>query len=317
MNLSPLHILPLALLLVLSPAGAKGPAIKDYPVDLITKNAYVIHGPLGTPTPENQGFMNNPGFIITNKGIIVVDPGSSIQIGEMLLRAIRKTSDKPVIAVFNTHIHGDHWLGNQAIQAAYPNVPIYGHPNMITLIEDGEGDSWVALMERLTDKQTVGTKVVAPTIAINDGDEFKFGNTSVRIHHYGIAHTTSDVMIEIPEVSITFLGDNVLSQRIPRIDEGTFQGNIEACNRIQETGSKFYVPGHGPTGDVNVPINFCRYLETLYATVKKYYNEGLSDFEMKDKVAAQLTEYSDWSGFDVQLGKHISLAYLQIEEADF
>ena len=317
MNWSLIHVLPLSLLLAISQANAKGPDVKDYPADKVAENTYVIHGPLETPTPENQGFMNNPGFVIASEGIIVVDPGSSVQIGEMLLRVIRKTSDKPIVAVFNTHIHGDHWLGNQAIQAAYPDVPIYGHPNMIALIEEGEGDNWVALLERLTDEQTAGTKVVAPTVAVGNGDEFKFGNTSVRVHHYGIAHTTSDLMMEIPEASITFLGDNALNQRIPRIDDGNVQGNIEACTRIQKTGSKFYVPGHGQTGDVNVPINFCRYLDTLYKSVRQYYDEGLSDFEMKDKVAAQLSEFSSWSGFDDQLGKHISITYLQVEEAEF
>jgi hypothetical protein len=43
----------------------------------------------------------------------------------------------------------------------------------------------------------------------------------------------------------------------------------------------------------------------------------MSDFEMKPQVAEALKDYADWSGFDEQIGKHISLAYLQIEEAEF
>jgi len=54
----------------------KGPAIKDYPVNQVAENVYVIHGPLGTPNPQNQGFMNNPGFVVTNDGIVVIDRGS-------------------------------------------------------------------------------------------------------------------------------------------------------------------------------------------------------------------------------------------------
>jgi len=312
-----LRTLLLPLLLISFPADARGPDVRDYPADKVSDTIYVIHGPLETPNPKNQGFMNNPAFVITSKGIVIIDPGSSIQIGEMVLRVIRKTSDQPVIAVFNTHIHGDHWLGNQAIQAAYPDVPIYGHPNMIELIEQGEGENWVSLLERLTENQTAGTEVVAPNMAVGNGDNFEFGDTSVRIHHYGTAHTTSDLMIEMPELSVTFLGDNVLNDRIPRIDDGNIQGNIEACTRIQETQSKIYVPGHGLTGNDNVPKAFCRYLDTLYTAVKQYYDEGLSDFEMKDQVAEKLGEFSSWSGFDEQLGKHISLAYLQIEEAEF
>ncbi|VAW75371.1 MBL-fold metallo-hydrolase superfamily [hydrothermal vent metagenome] len=295
----------------------KAPAIKDFPVDKVTDNVYVIHGPLGMPSPENQGFMNNPAFVITREGIVVIDPGSSVQIGEMLLRVIATVSDKPVIAVFNTHIHGDHWLANQALRAAYPDVPIYGHEKMIALIEAGAGQSWVDLLERMTEGQTVGTSVTGPNKVVDNGDVFEFGGMTFKIHHYGKAHTTSDIMIEISERSVVFLGDNVLNQRIPRMDDGDFRGNIKACTKILETDSKVYVPGHGPTGDASVPKATRDYLQTLYATVEKYFEEGLSDYEMKKHVAKALSAYANWSGFEEQLGKHISLAYLQVEEAAF
>ena len=295
----------------------KGPAIKDYPAEQVADNVYVIHGPQGLPDPENQGFMNNPAFIITPAGIVVIDPGSSVQTGEMLLRQVAKISNKPVIAVFNTHIHGDHWLGNHAIRAAYPDAPIYGHPNMIALIEAGEGQGWVDRLEQMTEGKTAGTVATSPDKSIENGDTFKYGSTTFRVHHYGKAHTTSDIMIEIPERSIAFLGDNALNDRIPRIDDGDIQGNIEACTRIMATGSSTYVPGHGLSGDAGVPEAFRRYLEILYTTVKKLYDEGLSDFEMKDQVTDALSAYTHWSGFDEQLGKHISLAYLQIEAAEF
>lgn len=317
MNLS---LSTLALMVFLFPPlslAARGPDIKDYPADQVARNVYVIHGPLGTPNTKNKGFMNNPAFVITDDGIVVIDPGSSVQVGEMLLRVIAKVSNKPLRAVFNTHIHGDHWLGNQAIRAAYPNVPIYGHPKMIALIEAGAGQHWVDLMDRLTKGKTAGTTVTAPNKPVNNGDVFTFGDVTFKIHHYGKAHTTSDIMIEIPERSITFLGDIALNGRLPRIDDGDIQGNIRACTLILETGSKTYVPGHGQTGDARVAKNFRRYLQTLYTSVKKYYDKGMSDFEMKKQVASALGAYADWSGFDQQLGRHISLAYLQIEQAEF
>lgn len=295
----------------------KAPVIKDYPVDKVTENVYVIHGPLGMPSPENHGFMNNPAFVITGDGIVVIDPGSSVQIGEMLLRVIAAVSDKPIIAIFNTHIHGDHWLANQALRAVYPGVPIYGHAKMIALIDAGAGQSWVELLERMTKGKTVGTGVTGPNHSVDNGDAFTFGGMTFKIHHYGKAHTTSDIMIEIPELSVAFLGDNVLNQRIPRMDDGDFRGNITACTKILETDSKVYVPGHGPTGGASVPKATRDYLQTLYTTVEKYFEEGLSDHEMKKSVAKALSAYADWSGFEEQLGKHISLAYLQIEEAAF
>lgn len=310
-------LLWLLLLLPLAAAAERGPALPDYPVERVADGVYVIHGPLELPNPRNQGFMNNPGFVVTSRGVVVIDPGSSVQTGEMVLRAIRRHSDRPVIAVFNTHIHGDHWLGNQAIREAYPEAVIHGHPNMLALIEAGEGQAWVERIERMSDGKSRGTRVVAPGHAVDAGDTLRYGDHSFRIHHYGKAHTTSDIMVEVVEASTLFLGDNVLNRRIPRLDDADVQGNIEACTRILATGARVHVPGHGPTGGPEVTRHFRTYLQTLYDTVKRFYDEGLSDFEMKPQVAAALQDYADWPGFDEQLGKHISITWLQVEAAEF
>ena len=124
-----------------------GEQVRDYPLTKIAPHTYVIHGPLGYPSAENQGFMNNPGFVITSDGVVVIDPGSSLQAGRMLLKQIRTVTKKPVTHVFNTHIHGDHWLGNQAIKEAYPKARLIGHPEMIKKTNEGEGEQWVKLME--------------------------------------------------------------------------------------------------------------------------------------------------------------------------
>lgn len=298
-------------------AAANDLTVPDYPVQKVTENVYMIEGPLGMPSPDNRGFMNNPAFIVGNNGIVVIDPGSSIQVGEMTLRAVRSISDKPVIAVFNTHIHGDHWLGNQAIADAYPSVKIYGHPRMFELIDAGEGQVWVELMSSLTAGATNGTTVVGPNSKTGQGDEHVIDGLTFRIYHFGPAHTDSDIMIEAVDSKTVFLGDNVTYNRIPRMNDGSFTGNIESVTKVIEHGAEHYVPGHGPAGDVEVPTAYRDYLATLYAKVKELYDEGLSDFEMKDQVNAALTPYHDWSGYEEELGKHISLAYLQIEQADF
>jgi glyoxylase-like metal-dependent hydrolase (beta-lactamase superfamily II) len=163
------QVFALILWFPVSTLAKTGPEVPDYPADQVAENIYVIHGPLETPNPKNQGFMNNPGFVVTSKGIVILDPGSSVQTGEMVLRAVRKCSDKPVAAVFNSHIHGDHWLGNQAVRAAHPEAPIYGHPNMIELINAGEGQNRVELMGRVTEGKTRGTEVVSPSKPVNHG----------------------------------------------------------------------------------------------------------------------------------------------------
>ena len=287
--------------------------VRDYPLSKIASHTYVIHGPLGYPSVENQGFMNNPGFVITRDSVVVIDPGSSLQTGQLLLKKIRTVTKLPVSHVFNTHIHGDHWLGNQAIITAFPKAVLFAHPETIKKINEGEGENWVALMDKSTNGFTRGTKAVAATVAAKDGDEFRIGGMTFRIYAPANAHSHTDIMIEAVEESVVFTGDNILNQTIARMVDGTFKGSIAACDIIASVKAKHYVPGHGPTGDVSIVTNYRNYLATLYEDVKIQYAQGKSDFEMKDNIVAKLKPYQAWSRFNDEVGKHINLAVLEIE----
>ena len=126
------------------------PTVGNFQFEAITDEVYVMHDPNEEPSAANMGFMNNPGLIVSKKGAIVIDPGSSYLVGKQVLAEIRKITEKPVLAVFNTHIHGDHWLANHAISEAYPRSTIYAHPNMKKQAAD-QGLNWLDLMARLTE----------------------------------------------------------------------------------------------------------------------------------------------------------------------
>src|SRR3569832_1238884 len=96
--------------------------VRPYPPHQVAAGTYVIHGPQGVPSAAIQSFMNNPAWGVTNEGVVVIDPGSSVQVGRKVVEQIRKTTDKPVTHVFAARVHGDHWLGNQAILEAWPKA---------------------------------------------------------------------------------------------------------------------------------------------------------------------------------------------------
>lgn len=304
--IAPLFLLPMY-------ASAVENPVRDYPADRIAAHTYVIHGPLGEPSVANQGFMNNPGFVVTRTGVVVIDPGSSVAAGRMVLRQIRNVTRKPVTHVLDTHVHGDHWLGNQAISEAYPQARLMAHPDMIRKASDGEAALWVGLMDRLTQGYTKGTRAVIPTVPVSENQHFTTGGITFRILALANAHSKTDIMIEVVQDAVVFTGDNVLNQRIARLDDGTFKGSIAACDRAIAVKARHYVPGHGKTANAKMVQAYRDYMATLMAEVQRQYDAGKSDFEMKDAVAAELGAYRDWSGFNEQLGKHISLAVLEIE----
>ncbi len=312
-----LHFRVAAMLLgILAGSASAGDIVRDYPVDRIAAHTYVIHGPREIASVANQGFMNNPAFVVTAEGVVVIDPGSSLQSGRMVMKQLRTVTGKPVTHVLNTHVHGDHWLGNQAVREAFPGAVLMAHPEMIKRVR-GVAEEWVSLMHRLSGGFTEGTRAVMPTVAIGHGEELRTGGVTFRIHAPPDAHSHTDIMIQVVEDSVVFGGDNFLYQRLPRLDDATIKGNIEACRVAAGLDAKHYVPGHGPTGGVEIVKAYETYLATLYAEVKKHYDAGKSDYEMKDAVLAKLKPWDGWTHFNDVVGKHISLAFLEVEQAGF
>jgi glyoxylase-like metal-dependent hydrolase (beta-lactamase superfamily II) len=321
--MNPIKLIAFVVLFVPYAAVAHNPivpkSIADYPVDQVARNIYVIHGPLDMPNPSNRGFANNPGFIVTAHGVIVIDPGSSVQIGKEVLKKIRAISTHPVIAVLNTHVHGDHWLGNYAIRLAYPKVPIYAHAKMIERVAAGEGETWIKVFMKMTGGAVKGTRVVGPNIGLRDNETLNLDGTILRIHHTGKAHTDHDIMIEVVERQSIFLGDIVTAHHVPSSEvpqDAYFKGQINAIQSILTLPLSTYIPGHGRSGGREVPLESLHFLEQLYAAVSKYHKQGLSDFEMKGPVMQDLAEYRDWQNFD-DLGKVISFVNLEIEADSF
>ncbi len=289
-----------------------------YPSQKIAPRTWVVHGPTETPSEKNAGFMNNPGFIVTSNGVVIIDPGSSYNAGKSLLERIRKVTDKPVTHVFASHVHGDHWLGNHAIIEAFPDVQLMAHPEMIREAKAGAAEQWITMLEKLTNNATRGTKAVIPTIALKDGQEIRTGGITFRVILSEHAHTKTDAMILVVEEKVLFTGDNVTYKRIARMDDGSFTGNIEIIERALKLPVTTVVPGHGPSGEKKKTLNaFLTYLKTVYENVAAMVDEGLEDFEMKKAIAPKLKNYANWPGFDKELGKHISLAKLEAEAKMF
>jgi len=284
------------------------------PLEQLTEHVFVVHGPVQAPNPENGGFMNNPGFVITGDGVVVVDPGSSVQIGAAVLKKVAEVTDKPVVAVFNTHVHGDHWLGNQAIKEAYPNAIIYAHERMLERVAKSEGERWIGILNDLTNGAIAGTVVTAPDVGLAGGESLEFGDTAIRVHFKGKAHSDNDLLIEIGRERTMFMGDVGMVTRITsQHEDGDVRGHIETLRFILETDNEVFVPGHGKSGGKEVPRLALSFHQTLYDSVRRHYEDGLTDFEMKDKVIEDMADFEDWDNFD-DIGRAISHAYLRVEQ---
>jgi glyoxylase-like metal-dependent hydrolase (beta-lactamase superfamily II) len=298
----------------------RGPAVKDHPLRQVSKHVWMIFSPDGFPTPENQGMMCNITFVDTAKGLVVVDSGASVQIGEMAIRQARKQFRKPVIAIINTHYHGDHWLGNHAYVDAFgKDLPLYSHPGTIQAIQGVQGNMWRTLMEQWTNQATIGTRVVPPNRPLENGTDLKFGNVTLRAHHFGTVHTPFDLCIEVLEDKLMLVGDVAMDRRIANMDDGSYLGTLKAYDALEKTGSTIWLPGHGmPSASV---LQWNRELfEGIYRPCEQAIKDGLGLEEAKAQVLKDprvASRARDTKGFETNIGKYVSLAYLEAEAAGF
>jgi len=299
----------------------KGPRVKDHPAKQLSKHVWMIYSPDGFPTAENQGMMANITFVITQKGIVILDSGASVQIGEMVIKMIKKISAQPVIAIFNSHYHGDHFLGNQAFVEAYgKNIPIYAHPYTLEQIKGIEGNTWRNLMERWTNQATAGTVVIPPTHAVKHGDVFDYGDIHIKVHHYGVAHTPGDICMEVVEDKVTQVGDIAMDGRIANIDDGSYLGTFKTYKEItQAAGDQLWIPGHG-NPKKTLLNEYGEFLAGIYESCVQAVKEGKDPSQAKAMVLKdpRVIKYAkNTKGFETNIGKYTSLAYLEAEKEAF
>ncbi|WP_396271050.1 MBL fold metallo-hydrolase [Ideonella sp.] len=299
----------------------RGPAVPDYPLKRLSPRVSMVWTPDGFPTPENRGMMANITFIETSAGVVVVDTGASVQIGEMAIRRLRSFSSKPVVALINTHFHGDHFLGNQAFVDAFGKaLPIYAHPFSRQHIQGAAGNMWRSMMERWTNGASAGTELVVPTHTAVHGQELRFGDTLLRIHHYGVAHTPGDICVEVMPDQVVMVGDVAMNRRIANMDEGSYLGSLKTMTELtRNTQAKLWVPGHGDASPTLL-VEQSELFEGIYRPCEQAVKAGQDEAAAKARVLAdpRVAKHAKHTqGWDGNIGKYISLAYLEAEKEAF
>jgi glyoxylase-like metal-dependent hydrolase (beta-lactamase superfamily II) len=293
---------------------------KVYEFKNIAKNVYVIEGPLEGPNTDNEGFINNPGLIVGKDGLILIDVGGTYQTGKKVLKEVEKISKLPIKAIISTHIHGDHWLANQAILEKYPDVKIYASQTMISRMQEGDGDIWIVIMESATHGASQGTKVTHPTHVIKHKDKITIAGETFIVHApFDKTHSNTDLMIQHPSSGVMFLSDNGFANRLGQFDNTSdMHNNIEALKYVKDLG-EIFVPGHGSVGNYSQSVvPFLNYLQHIKKAGLDAYENDLQAFEIKDKVMQELhQQYGNWSRFEEVIGPHLIKMIAEIEERDF
>lgn len=171
---------------------------------------------------------------IGSDGILLVDTMYG-QMHEKLVAALRDLGDQPVRYVVNTHMHGDHTAGNEAMAAR--GAVVIAHENMRSR------------MARLESPPPAGR---LPVVTYRDRISLRFNGETIDIYNPGQAHTDHDSIVYFRSANVLHVGDIPSSLRYPNIgidDGGTVEGMMAAARQVLEIANRDtkIVPGHlGP-----------------------------------------------------------------------
>lgn len=304
-----LLLLPVLAFSTMTVAGTKIPEPK---VVKINERVYALLGPLGQPSEHNQGYMVNSTVIVGDKGVILVDSGSTDEVGKQIAKAIARITPKPVTHVINTHHHGDHVLGN----VAFKKAEIFSSEQCKALVEK-TGAEWIQIMESMVGRKFPNTKPVlaGTTFKEETSSERSLQGVKVLLWVPRGSHSPGDMMIYLPDDKVLIGGDILVNTVIPNMRDANIRNWVAALAKVQDFDAVTIVPGHGPLMTKPDAAKLQRSIADFYAGVEAGYKKGLTDSEIRGTL--NLDGWKDLKEFEITMGGNINRAYLEAEAANF
>jgi uncharacterized sulfatase len=271
----------------------------------VAQDTYIFEGLKEDFSFKNGGNIVNTGFIVTSAGVLVIDSGVSRRYAEQQRAAIRKVTDKPVIAVYLTHHHPDHFLGNQV----YTDVKIYSLVDTANAIRQ-EGEGFSSNMYRLVGDWMRGTEVTLPTEAVKPGVQ-TIGEHKLQFMALD-GHTGADLAIYDHTTGVLFAGDLVFNHRTATTPHANIDKWLKTLDELKKIPFKVLVAGHGGiTTDTTAIEQTKDYLTWLQDTLKQAAGYGMDMNEIShSEIPAR---FKSLSLVRVELSRSVTHLYPAIE----
>lgn len=274
----------------------------------ISERLYVLLGPIQHANKKNQGYMINSTVIIGDKGVVLVDPGGTDEVGHYVKQQVKKITPKPITHVINTHSHGDHYLGN----IAFPEAIIISSVKCRDLVIQ-TGDIWLRMMENMVGRPFPNTRPVMASVVLPSHSRTPKTLNGVKLEMWVPAgsHTLGDLMIYLPNDKVLIAGDILVNGVVPTMQDGVVKNWIKVLREIQQIDANIYVPGHGALMKRDQVKSLHDAINTFYSGVREGYLAELSESEIRKKL-----DLSGWEKLEraYVIGRNINRAYLEIEQ---
>jgi glyoxylase-like metal-dependent hydrolase (beta-lactamase superfamily II) len=213
----------------------------------VSANIWVIEG--------NGG---NVAVMPTSEGVILVDDKFAQDAPDIVAK-VKTVSEKPIRYVLNTHQHGDHTGGNEAMLAANAEIIISrnARANMVEAKQPG-----------------------LPRITFSDEAQVFLGGREVIARHLGRGHTNGDAVIFFPGERVLHTGDLFVTPGAPFCDTangGSIKEWDATIQKVLQYDFDTVIPGHGPVSKKADLVKWVQTLGAIRSRIKTACAGGAAD----------------------------------------
>ncbi|KAK1536450.1 metallo-beta-lactamase family protein [Colletotrichum costaricense] len=229
-------------------------------------------------------------LIIGSEAALLIDMPLAVPQAEELAAWVVKTTDKPLVAVFTTHFHPDHYLSGSAFLAHFPEAKYYANSQAVALIENEVEDKlkiWSGILgaDAVVEKATVPTPYDF-TFFVLPGNE----NEPIELLSPLVADTIDETLFWIPSIKTLIAGDSVYSHTVhlwlaDLLSPALTSTWLSTLDFIQHLKPAVIIPGHalsvegfGPSVDVEHSRRYVSFFQ------KEIEAKGLDFFTPADIV---------------------------------
>ncbi len=275
----------------------------------VSYNLYAIENPKG----------GNIAFLVTRKGVVVVDAGSTPFNAEKIVKTIRTITSKPIKYLILTHAHGDHTNGI----AGFPkDIKIIAHTNMAVNYQEFNQANITHYKNKVLPEHLANLKIKLDSIEIKESDEYKelIDNYNTSVDYYedikqiefrkpditfedfyllklagervvleyvGPGHTSNNIVVKFSNHNVIHTGDLVFNGSFPYLitEHGVDVYNwIRILDDLYKENIYTVIPGHGEVGRKIVLKYQSDYFKDLSHKIENLMDTGLDLEEIKNKI---------------------------------
>lgn len=246
-------------------------------------------------------------WVVFEDYVAVIDANFPKEAGDVIA-AVKKTTDKPIRYVFDTHHHGDHAYGNAVF--AKEGASVVAQANCARLLRVNGPEEFKKAGELPAGRKDIReSSLKVPNVVFDDKLVLDDGKQRVEFLFFGHAHTAGDGCAYLPKHKILCTGDACVNGAFNYMGHSDSASWIRALEKMQQLDVQMVAPGHGPLAGKDLLEKQKRY----FADLRQYVQKGIDAGKDLDDIVkgAEFAWYKEWTGVN-PAGDNVKHVYQEL-----